>query len=467
MSRVSFPGYHAFREPVLRFIRTWAQCGELLVIGAGRAAADEWARAACEGALLGVHRMTLAQLAAALAARETAEAGAAPVTRIVVEALAAKVTDEALRANELPYFAPVARTPGFAGALARTLAGLRLDRVEAAALEMAGAPAADLARLLRRFAAELPAHSLVDLAGQYEAAVRVARAGRHPFCGLPLLLVDAAPETALERALLEALAERAPSVLEVNRGAAAAAAPANSLESLQHYLFAPDVPVRDADESVDLFAASGEALECVEIARRIVAAAREGVPFDRMAILLRAPERYQPMVEEALRRAQVPGYFTRGSRKPYASGRAFLALLECAREGLSARRFAEYLSLGQFARAEESEEDDARPVPAPVYWERLLVDAAVVGGAARWQRRLAGLARSARAHADAVEDESEREAFGRQVEQVEALAEFSLPIIERLDRAPPQRVVGRVAGRAARTRRLHAALRRRRHRTPR
>src|SRR5437773_7041909 len=66
-----------------------------------------------------------------------------------------------------------------------------------------------------------------------------------------------------------------------------------------------------------------------------------------MAVLLRAPEVYRSLLEVALRRAGVPAYFARGSARPDPSGRAFLALLDCALEGLSARRFAEYLSLAQ------------------------------------------------------------------------------------------------------------------------
>jgi ATP-dependent exoDNAse (exonuclease V) beta subunit len=85
----------------------------------------------------------------------------------------------------------------------------------------------------------------------------------------------------------------------------------------------------------------------VEIARRVHRLAREeGVAFDQVAILLRSPERYQPMVEDALRRAGVPAYFSHGSARPDPGGRAFLALLACASERLSASRFAEYLSLG-------------------------------------------------------------------------------------------------------------------------
>ena len=79
-----------------------------------------------------------------------------------------------------------------------------------------------------------------------------------------------------------------------------------------------------------------------------------GVPFDRIAILLRNVEQYQPLVEEALRRAAIPAYFSRGVARPDPAGRAFLALLACAGEGCSASRFAEYLSLGQLPPVDKS-----------------------------------------------------------------------------------------------------------------
>jgi hypothetical protein len=88
-----------------------------------------------------------------------------------------------------------------------------------------------------------------------------------------------------------------------------------------------------------------------EIVRRF-AEARTRVPFYRMAIFLRAPSAYRAHLEEALRRAAIPAYFARGATRPDPAGRAFLALLACAAEGLSARRFAEYLSLAQVPDSE-------------------------------------------------------------------------------------------------------------------
>ena len=122
------------------------------------------------------------------------------------------------------------------------------------------------------------------------------------------------------------------------------------------------------------FSASGEALESVEIARRILASA---LPFDSCAVLLRSPGRYQPLIEDAFRRAGIGAWFTRGTVRPDSAGRSFLALLHCAEEGLTASRFGEYLS-------HEQKEH-------PYGWEKLLVDAAVIGGSDRWRRRLVGL----------------------------------------------------------------------------
>ena len=104
---------------------------------------------------------------------------------------------------------------------------------------------------------------------------------------------------------------------------------------------------RPATTSVECLSAPGEGRECVEVARVVLAHAERGTPFDRIAIVMRAPELYASHLETALRRADIPAYFGRGTRRPDPAGRAMLALLACAVEGLSARRFAEYLSLGQ------------------------------------------------------------------------------------------------------------------------
>jgi CRISPR/Cas system-associated exonuclease Cas4 (RecB family) len=185
------------------------------------------------------------------------------------------------------------------------------------------------------------------------------------------------------------------------------------------------------EQECEIFSTSGEALECVEIARRI---GKSGVPFDETAILLRSTERYQPMVMEALRRAKIPVHCTRGARRPDAAGRSFLALLHCAEERLSASRFAEYLSLGQMPDEEESR--------TPVAWERLLVDAAVIGGPERWESRLAGLREELHRRHRLAEDDEDRARIERRFASLENLQEFALPIIRRLAELPERALWG-------------------------
>ena len=81
-----------------------------------------------------------------------------------------------------------------------------------------------------------------------------------------------------------------------------------------------------------------------------------------MAVLLRSPQEYRSHLEEAFGRANVPVYFARGAVRPDPAGRAFHALLCCAAENLSARRFAEYLSLSQVPDAKP---DGSPPEAAP------------------------------------------------------------------------------------------------------
>jgi len=112
------------------------------------------------------------------------------------------------------------------------------------------------------------------------------------------------------------------------------------LDALRCYLFETELepPQRTSDGSLEFFSAPGEGRECVEIARRILKEAKRGVAFDQMAVLVRSPQSYFGLLEHALRRAGVPAWFDRGTRRPHPAGRAFLALLACAAEQLSAAR---------------------------------------------------------------------------------------------------------------------------------
>ncbi len=405
---------------------------ETLVLGHTRAAADEYVRSLGETATAGYHCLTLTQFAAQLAAPRMAELGLSPSTRLGIEAITARVINRLDRENSLEYFSRVARYPGFPGALASTLTDLRLCGIRP--------KDGDLRRLLAEYEREMERRGVADLARVFQLALEALPGWR----SMPALLLDVQAPTPAHRRMMEAIA---------GKPAAAAGEKAGALGRAAQYLFSTGRPPSgDYDRSVESFSAPGEGLEAVEMARRI--RLLEATPFDRVAILLRSPERYQFLVEEALRRAGIPAYFSRGSARPDPAGRAFLALLYCAAERCSASRFAEYLSLGQVPeKPVEPEwvppEDDtffaagggAAPAPeqepamvaTPIAWERLMVDAAVIGGHDRWARRLEGLEREFRLQLSEADD---RERIERRLEQLATLQRFALPLIDALDQLP-------------------------------
>ena len=214
---------------------------------------------------------------------------------------------------------------------------------------------------------------MLDRAGILRLAIMAIKASPSPqYATMPIVMLDCPLDNRLERDLMATLAARASSILAtVPSGdyrtqhflsSALGVEPcalderrdgeALSLGRVQQYLFVETTPGEARlDDSVALESAAGEMQECVEIARRIQAEARRGVPFDRIAVLLHSPTQYVPYLEEALARAGIRGWFARGTRRPEPGGRALLALLNCAAERFSARRFAEYLSLAQVPEA--------------------------------------------------------------------------------------------------------------------
>lgn len=446
---------------------------EILVVAPTRAAANELALQAFPSGCQGIHALTLTQLAANLAAQPMGRLALAPISRLGMEALAARIVHAAVSEKKLPYFAPVAQTPGFARALAKTIAELRLQNV---------IPPGDLAHLLALYERELEQRAIADLPLLLRLATEEATKTDHRLTRLPLILLGLSVESAAHEKLLAAVVGRSPSVLataitgddaiqslERILGVKAenidTTAPTTTLDRVRTWLFSSDPPPSAPPDPSLLFSAPGESFECVEIARRIRALADRGTPFDRMAILLRNIDAYQPLVEEALRRAGIGHYFSRGAARPDPAGRAFLALLACAAESCSASRFAEYLSLGQTPPLDAGGSPQERPpqwVPAddeilgifeapappasddepslevPVGWEKLLVDAAVIGGPDRWTRRLHGLRAEFKTQLRDLEkeDDAHRAYIQRRIQQLGRLEHFALPLIAALGSLP-------------------------------
>src|SRR6516162_6781498 len=497
------------------WLKARAPTEEILIIGATLGAANELARSLAQDkrASFGYHRLTFGQLASALARPVLAAQRTVPLAALGIQAVANRTIHKLSEVGELGRYAKLTSGPGFARAIANVITELRLEQIKPDALAHVSP---DLCPLLQAYERELAEHGFTDWPGVIHVAVAaVTNAGcRHQLLGLPTLLLDVPLTTASDVALVRALCARSPEMLVTvpamdsvtlarlpsDLGAdfvdldSPDASPQGlkqkengSLSRLQRHIFndVAATPEVQRDEQVIVFSAPGESRECVEIVRRVLTLAREGIAFDRIAVLLRSPQEYRSHLEEAFGRANVPVYLARGAVRPDPAGRAFHALLCCATENLSARRFAEYLSLSQVPDAksdgsppEAAAQSERWVVPdqdlipravaealgeetlsqqvsiatgdpekdpviagqlrAPRRWERQLVEAAVIGGRERWRNRINGLAQQLRSQLTEIEDENEAKGavVRRNLEDLEAFAAYALPLIESLDALP-------------------------------
>jgi ATP-dependent helicase/nuclease subunit B len=475
-------------------VRALAPATRILIVGASRGAADDFARdiAASSAATFGLQRLSLTQLAARSAILPLASEGVAPSTWLGAEAVAARAVFEARHHSSLEYFGPVADTPGFPRALAQTVQELRLAHVRGTDVARLPLGGRDLTELLARVEASFDLAAAADRARLFAAAARSLRTSS---AADAVVLLDLPLDTASDRDLAGAIIAGARTTFATVAQSEGARDTVEYLESLggtveripsagdddlaclRRFLFNTNEqpPERRLDHSLTFFSAPGEGRESIEIARRVLREAHRGVSFDEMAVLVRSPHHYAGLLEHALARAEIPAWFDRGIRRPHPAGRAFLALLACAAEQLSAARFAEYLSLAQvpaaiattpawvpsvdeaLARTSELDGDEAGDearaladeppdsservvvgtLRAPWRWEKLLVETKVIGQTTeRWARRLEGYRRELeRRLREASRDdggEARAEAIERELEQLDHLRAFALPIIEHM-----------------------------------
>lgn len=506
--------------------------GPVIVLGGSAQAAPSLVRS-LKRSTLGWERLTLPRLAALMAERQLLERRQSIASPLSLDAVWTRVVFELRRTSQLGRFSPIDDTPGLARALNRTIdelrrSGAQLDWVDA-----------DLRAAWQAWQTRMQTLRLADGATVLELSTAELRS-RPVGAGPTVLALDVPLHHALEETFASALKSYATSMTVVcPRGDARSVEAwarvlgqtptvidvegSTNLVRLQRTLFSdhqeslnaaarsPRTESREVastsldpngldrsptprcageaqegpDLSVELLSAPGEARECVELVRRILTKAQQGVPFERMAVLLRSPQTYRAPLEEALRRAKVPAFFATGTRRPDVAGRAMLTLLACAQEGLSARRFAEYLSLSQVPdddhgappaawpeseRFVELDDHDAGVVEektpieastepkldaledfdaegpvtagdlrAPWRWERLIVDAAVIGGIERWKRRLRGLRESRLAERTLPNlTDAQRDRLARELSDLGALEAYALPLLELLSQLPTE-----------------------------
>ena len=524
----------------VRFLEGLGAGNPFLVVGASRHAADRLVHEAAEGqgrqgGLFGAFRFGLFVLAQQLARPELAARELRTLTPAARLAAVVRIIHRARRAGQLGRFEAAAEGPGLAVRLASTFDELRLAGVTA---DQVGAAEESLGRLYGAYLETLAEVKLADRAETFESARRAITNGAGLPVGLPLLLLDVPLVDQASRRFAAALAAAASEVFltlpEGDRHTEEAAlalgaiplgtmplgnmppgtlplgtmplgtmppgavAPGtmplsvaerdsgdtsqgDAVASAQRHLFATRRPDPGAGRrGLSVVAAPGTAAEAIEHARAFLAEAAAGIPFDRMAVLLPEPANQASAFQEAFERAEIPAFFEAGARRPHPAGRAFLVLLDCAREGLSATRFAEYLSLGetpaspteasptddgptQASPTQASPTDDgptqASPTQAsptqdtgagaggteagentgfvaPRRWERLILDSEVIGGLDRWEGRLARFERQLQRDEEAEADESRREAVRRRRQDLRRLTATALPILHRLAAFP-------------------------------
>lgn len=460
--------------------------GAPLVIVAGSVEAGSAlvaAEAASRGAVAGWERTTLDGLARRVSAPLRAARGLRFTSAVGREALVLDLTTRAAAAGSLGRFTPLAGRPGLSRSLARVLGELREADASAAEVERVE-PA--LGALLRALDAELRARSLLDRPRLFALATE-ALTTQSSSDVPPVLALDVPVASRVEADFLRALVARSPSARVIVRswdrrtlallaedlGAALEIDGEDTgLGAVATRLFGELGATAPSSVAADVrtFSAATEHEECLEIAARIQDLAEGGARYGSIAVLLRDPATYRAALEGALERAGIPFFSARGARRPDPSGRALLALLDCALDGLSARAFAEYLSfsvippdaLGEPRPAQrrgdlfgdDDEESDGLEAPAedagdegavragtlraPRHFEQLLTDAAVIGGEARWERRLRGL-RASFERSLAELDDPESAAAQRlraDVADLDALTGFALPLVHDLAALP-------------------------------
>jgi ATP-dependent helicase/nuclease subunit B len=419
------------------------------------------------GALVDAEATTLDRLAAKLAEPALARAGLSIATTLAIDTAAAGAV-HALSAT-LPRMGPLRATPGLPRAIGRTLEELWAADLAAGNVAPFDAELAAVAAHVER---TLASEKLVPRSRVLEHAIDAVRSGA--LTDARVFFLDVAIARRLAGELAQAIARHAAGALfTVPHGDARTlgrlaglevgeTAAAHGTGALAEALFTA-ARAKVPEDVLETIVARGEAAEAAEVTRRVLAEARRGTPLHRIAVVLRKPELARASLEATFRGAGIPLAQRRGVRRPDPSGRALIALLTCASEGLSARAFSSYLSFGALpetasgappaasanaiSRAYDDDDDDgdeelAQPetVRAPRGWERLLVDAAVIGGdPARWRRRLAGLAEELKRRADET-DRTGGESHGvrRTIVELAALERFALPLLEDLAALPPR-----------------------------
>ena len=195
----------------------------------------------------------------------------------------------------------------------------------------------------------------------------------------------------------------------------------------------PDASALGFQPSVIVLSAPNIVREVREVARGVLRAARDGVPYDEMAVLYRRPDTYAPLLAESLTALNVPVFLESG--RPLVTlpaGRALRQLL--------------LLIHGPARRSAVMEFITSAPLrlPAgavPARWDRLARAAGIIRGADQWQARLRHLIADRAAEAQRARERTDGGARERLIDdaaEAGRLLEYVMHLFSRLAAVPAE-----------------------------
>jgi RecB family exonuclease len=392
---------------------------------------------------IGVNYLTPYRLAELLGAPGLAATGRRPVSNPVIAAALRR----ALRADP-GLFGPVAAHPATEEALVAAYGELAdLSSGGRERLAATSTRAADVVRLCAEARAHL-ADAWYDEADLVRSARRALQGPPTPAGRLGHIVVHLPQDlTRQGAALLRSAAEVHPTtvVVGLTGDERADAGVLRSVGRLGLTLPGAAPPhVWPVDKATTRVVTTSDADDEVRTAlRAVLDAARDGIPFERMAVLYPAEQPYARLVHEHTRAAGIP---TNGAAAQGLAGRVLgrtlLDLLALRDHGYRRR---DVLGLLAAAPVRLRPGPDGRR-PSTAQWEKLARDSAVVAGRTQWDERLAQHAAEIQGQIDdlvAAEvepaDEEVRasriESRRRRVERALHLRGFVLELVDELDKA--------------------------------
>ncbi|MBK5257010.1 MAG: exodeoxyribonuclease V subunit gamma [Vicinamibacteria bacterium] len=185
----------------------------------------------------------------------------------------------------------------------------------------------------------------------------------------------------------------------------------------------PDTP--DPSPALAWVTAPGEASEVRSIARLILKAAREGTPFDEMAVAIPQADVYAPILVDIFVRAKIP--FKLHPSLPLATGRiarSFLLLL--GSRGFDRGALLEFLTFAPVPLADKTGDPDP---PHPSVFDQITRELKVVSGLDRFRKALDHFVSEESKVENASVSEGHRSLRSRRVKAARALR----AVVESLD----------------------------------